>query len=121
MAEAFPDALWHAETLLFNGHGVAKYLLSRAVRDAEIKVVFTGEGADGILGGYPPFRRDLLLHNAEQQPPEDVEKLLAELEATDQVSRGLLTADGTLAPGLEGQSCERRIELDHSYPIAVAL
>jgi asparagine synthase (glutamine-hydrolysing) len=31
---------------MFNGHGVAKYLLSRAVRAAGIKVVFTGEGAD---------------------------------------------------------------------------
>ena len=104
LAEAFPDALWHAETLIVNGQGVAKYLLSRAVRDAKIKVVFTGEGADEILGGYPPFRRDLLLHNAEQQPPEDVEKLLAELEATNQVSRGLLTADGPLAQGLDAFS-----------------
>jgi asparagine synthase (glutamine-hydrolysing) len=101
LAEAFPDALWHAETLVFNGHGVAKYLLSRAVRDAGIKVVFTGEGADEILGGYPAFRRDLLLHNPEKQPPEDVEKLLAELNAANQTSRGLLTADGPLAPGLD--------------------
>lgn len=45
-----------------------------------------------------------MLHNAEQQPPEDVEKLLAELEATNQVSRGLLTADGMLAPGLDAFS-----------------
>jgi asparagine synthase (glutamine-hydrolysing) len=35
---------------MFNGHGVAKYLLSRAVRAAGIKVVFTGEGADEMLG-----------------------------------------------------------------------
>lgn len=83
LAEAFPDALWHAETLVFNGHGVAKYLLSRTVRDAGIKVVFTGEGADEILGGYAPFRRDVLLHNTEQQPQDDIEKLLAELDATN--------------------------------------
>jgi asparagine synthase (glutamine-hydrolysing) len=101
LAEAFSDALWHAETLVFNGHGVAKYLLSRAVRDARIKVVFTGEGADEILGGYPPFRRDMLLHNTEGQPPEEVERLLAELDATNQASRGLLTVDGVPAPGLD--------------------
>ncbi|MGH3886249.1 MAG: asparagine synthase (glutamine-hydrolyzing) [Pseudonocardiaceae bacterium] len=101
LAESFSDALWHAETLVFNGHGVAKYLLSRTVRDAGIKVVFTGEGADEILGGYPPFRRDLLLHNTEGQSPKDVEKLLAELDATNQASRGLLTADGLPAPGLD--------------------
>ncbi|MGH3934042.1 MAG: asparagine synthetase B family protein, partial [Pseudonocardiaceae bacterium] len=101
LAEAYPDALWHAETLVANGNGVAKYLLSRAVRDAGIKVVFTGEGADEILGGYPPFRRDMLLHNTERQRPEDVEKLLTELDAANQISRGLFVADGVPAPGLD--------------------
>ncbi len=101
LAEAYPDALWHAETLVANGNGVAKYLLSRAVRDVGIKVVFTGEGADEILGGYPPFRRDMLLHNTEGQRPEDVEKLLAELDASNPASRGLFTADGVPAPGLD--------------------
>ncbi len=60
IADAFKDAVWHAETQMFNGHGVAKYLLSRAVRSAGIKVVFTGEGADEMLGGYPYFRVDAL-------------------------------------------------------------
>jgi asparagine synthase (glutamine-hydrolysing) len=101
LAEAFADALWHAETLVLNGQGIAKYLLSRAVREAGIKVVFTGEGADEVLGGYSPFRRDLLLHNAENQPPQDVAKLLAELDAANQAARGLLTVDGASAPGLE--------------------
>src|SRR5918995_366020 len=58
IADAYPDAVWHCETQMFNGHGVAKYLLSRAVREAGIKVVFTGEGADEVLGGYPYFRAD---------------------------------------------------------------
>jgi asparagine synthase (glutamine-hydrolysing) len=58
IADAYADAVWHAETQMFNGHGVAKYLLSRAVRDAGIKVVFTGEGADEMLGGYPYYRVD---------------------------------------------------------------
>jgi asparagine synthase (glutamine-hydrolysing) len=40
-----------------------KYLLSRAVRDAGIKVVFTGEGADEMLGGYPYYRVDALNDN----------------------------------------------------------
>jgi asparagine synthase (glutamine-hydrolysing) len=101
LAGAFPEALWHAETLVFNAHGVAKYLLSRAVRDAGIKVVFTGEGADEILGGYPPFRRDLLLHDTENQPVKEVDRLLAELAATNASSRGLLIADGAPAPGLD--------------------
>ena len=60
IADAYADAVWHSETQMFNGHGVAKYLLSRAVRDAGIKVVFTGEGADEMLGGYPYYRVDAL-------------------------------------------------------------
>lgn len=60
IAESFKDAVWHSETQMFNGHGVAKYLLSRAVSAAGIKVVFTGEGSDEMLGGYPYFRVDAL-------------------------------------------------------------
>ncbi len=63
IADACGDAVWHSETQMFNGHGVAKYLLSRAVRDAGIKVVFTGEGADEMLGGYPYFRVDAVNDN----------------------------------------------------------
>ena len=101
LVDSFGTALWHAETLVFNGHGVAKFLLSKAVHDAGIKVVFTGEGADEILAGYPPFRRDLLLHNSEGQPPDELARMLAELATANQSSRGLLTADGQAAPGLD--------------------
>ena len=66
------DAVWHAETQMFNGHGVAKYLLSRAVRAAGIKVVFTGEGADEMLGGYAYFRVDALNDNATLSNAEKV-------------------------------------------------
>ncbi|MGH8188578.1 MAG: asparagine synthetase B family protein, partial [Steroidobacteraceae bacterium] len=99
LADAFPDALWHSETLALNGHGVAKFLLSRAVRDAGIKVVLTGEGADEMLAGYPPFRRDMILHNAANAAEK--ERLLGELTAANQSSRGLLSPSGESAPGLE--------------------
>jgi asparagine synthase (glutamine-hydrolysing) len=98
IADHFTDALWHAETLFFNGHGVSKYLLSRAVRDAGYKVVFTGEGSDEILGGYAHFRRDMLLHNAEGQDPAEVKRLLQELEDKNAVSRGLLLPSGASMP-----------------------
>ena len=58
---------------------MAKFLLSRAVRDAGIKVVFTGEGSDEMLAGYAPFRRDVLLYNSASQDPEIVAKPLAEM------------------------------------------
>src|SRR5262245_60766834 len=41
LADHFFDAIYQSETLCFNAHGVAKFLLSRAVRDAGYKVVMT--------------------------------------------------------------------------------
>lgn len=101
LAESYSDAVWHAETPFVNGHGVAKYLLSRAVRDAGIKVVFTGEGADEMLGGYPPFRRDVLLYNSERQDPDTVSRLLGELRAANQATPSLQTSEERLPPQLE--------------------
>jgi len=94
LADHFADAIWQTETLCFNAHGVAKYLLSRAVRDAGYKVVLTGEGSDEILAGYPPFRRDMLLYNTQGQDPEVVQQLLEQMWASNTVSRGFLQADG---------------------------
>ena len=68
-------------------------MLSRAVRDHGYKVVLTGEGADEMLAGYPPFRVDMLRHNSEGQEPEAVQQILEKLEASNQVSRGLLMPD----------------------------
>jgi asparagine synthase (glutamine-hydrolysing) len=98
LADNFADATAQTETFCLNAHGVAKYLLSRAVRDAGYKVVLTGEGSDEILGGYAHFRRDMLLYNSEGQDPAEIPALLAELEAANPVSRGLLLADGASAP-----------------------
>jgi asparagine synthase (glutamine-hydrolysing) len=98
LADHFGDAIAQAETLCFNAHGVAKYLLSRTVRDAGYKVVLTGEGSDEILGGYAFFRRDMLLYNREGQDPEVVAGLLDELERLNPVSRGLLLPDGEAGP-----------------------
>ncbi|MFZ0039293.1 MAG: asparagine synthase (glutamine-hydrolyzing) [Candidatus Acidiferrales bacterium] len=63
LADNFCDAICHSEILCVNAHGVAKYLLSRAVRDAGYKVVLTGEGSDEIMGGYLHFGRDMMLAN----------------------------------------------------------
>jgi asparagine synthase (glutamine-hydrolysing) len=98
LAEHFADAAWNAEALFINAHGVAKYVLSRAVRDAGYKVVLTGEGSDEILAGYPHFRRDMLLYDSAGQDPAVVRALLAELEQNNAVSRGMLLPDGDSAP-----------------------
>src|SRR5215471_9458021 len=98
LADHFASAILQAETLCFNAHGVAKYLLSRAVRDAGYKVVITGEGSDEILGGYAHFRRDMLLYNREGQDPAEIRELMKWLEEHNAVSRGLLLPDGEIGP-----------------------
>jgi asparagine synthase (glutamine-hydrolysing) len=90
LADNFADAVRACETPLINAHGVAKFMLSRAVRDHGYKVVLTGEGSDEMLAGYPPFRVDMLRHNTEGQDPDAVQQILADLEERNQVSRGIL-------------------------------
>ena len=107
LADAYSDAVWHAETPFMNGHGVAKFLLSRAVRDAGIKVVFTGEGSDEMLGGYAPFRRDVLLYNSARQDPATVSRLLAELRASNQAVPSLVATED--APIAELDTVRRRL------------
>ena len=98
LADNFADAIQQSETFCFNAHGVAKYLLSRAVRDAGYKVVITGEGSDEILGGYAHFRRDMVLYNRDGQDPSEAATLLDNLERLNPVSRGLLLPHGAAKP-----------------------
>ena len=98
LADNFAAAILQSESFCLNAHGVAKYLLSRAVRNAGYKVVLTGEGSDEILAGYPHFRRDMLLYNREGQDPAAVAKLMSDLEAANPVSRGMLMPYGDAKP-----------------------
>jgi asparagine synthase (glutamine-hydrolysing) len=95
LADNFEDAIAHAERPFANAHAIAKFLLSRAVRDDGIKVVLTGEGSDEIFAGYPFFRRDVLLHGGNGLDPGDRERLLAELDATNRVSSGGMMPQGS--------------------------
>jgi asparagine synthase (glutamine-hydrolysing) len=98
LADHFSEAILQSETFCINAHGVAKYLLSRAVRDAGYKVVITGEGSDEILGGYAHFRRDMLLYNQQGQSPAEIATLLDSLDKLNPVSRGLLLPHGASRP-----------------------
>jgi asparagine synthase (glutamine-hydrolysing) len=101
IADSFADALWHAEHPMANGNGTAKFLLSKAVQAAGIRVVFTGEGADEILAGYPWSRRDLLLFNSEDLDPTEARRLVTELDGANLASRGIHMPLGDPGPGLE--------------------
>jgi asparagine synthase (glutamine-hydrolysing) len=56
IAEAFPAVVAHAERPLLRTAPAPLFLLSRLVREAGIKVVLTGEGADEMFGGYDLFK-----------------------------------------------------------------
>jgi asparagine synthase (glutamine-hydrolysing) len=112
LADHFFDATAYAEALCFNAHGVAKYVLSDAVRKAGYKVVLTGEGSDEIFGGYPHFRRDMLLYDNGGQDPAEVKRLMAELERMNTVSRGLLLPDGQ---GVSTETITRRLGFTPSW------
>jgi asparagine synthase (glutamine-hydrolysing) len=60
IADAFVDAVWHAEVPAFRTSFVPMYLLSRHVRDQGIKTVLTGEGADEAFLGYSLFKEAML-------------------------------------------------------------
>jgi asparagine synthase (glutamine-hydrolysing) len=106
IADAYADAIWHSETQMFNGHGVAKYLLSRAVRDAGIKVVFTGEGADEMLGGYPYYRVDAINDDASLSAAER-QALLDKMLGDNPATRAFMMPTRVSNP--EMQAIERRL------------
>jgi asparagine synthase (glutamine-hydrolysing) len=56
IAAVFPEVVAHAERPLLRTAPAPLFLLSRLVREAGIKVVLTGEGADEMFAGYDLFR-----------------------------------------------------------------
>lgn len=102
LAHHFIDAIKHGESFFFNGHGIAKFLLSKAVREAGYKVVLTGEGADELFAGYAHFRIDHLFYD-DRLNKEERQKLLANLINSNLVSRGLLipSNDSYIIPSVQ--------------------
>jgi asparagine synthase (glutamine-hydrolysing) len=92
-ADDFVETVFHGERTIGNGNSVAKFRLSRAVRDAGVKVVLTGEGSDEVFAGYPHYRRDMFRALARDNPAR-AQELLDELEKNNTVSRGILMPDG---------------------------
>jgi asparagine synthase (glutamine-hydrolysing) len=56
IAEQFEKTIWHTEFPLLRTSPTPMFLLSKKVRERNIKVVITGEGADEILAGYNIFK-----------------------------------------------------------------
>ena len=56
IAEQFIKTIWHTEFPVLRTSPTPMYLLSKKVRESNIKVVITGEGADENLAGYNIFK-----------------------------------------------------------------
>lgn len=56
IADNFKGVVWHSEAPLLRTAPTPMSLLAKSVRDQNIKVVITGEGADELLGGYNIFK-----------------------------------------------------------------
>ena len=65
--DSFTSVVRHAERTFYNTLSVAKWQMSRRVREEGFKVVLTGEGSDELFGGYPFFKRDMFIHGGPDQ------------------------------------------------------
>ena len=99
MADALEDTVWHGEKPLFNANSAAKFLLSKAVRDAGIKVVFTGEGSDEMLAGYPTERRDNILLGGDHVSDAARRASIDSLIAANPLTKSLFFPAEPPAPG----------------------
>jgi len=68
ISESFPKVVWHSETPVTRTAPAPMYLLSRLVRENNIKVVITGEGADEMLAGYDIFKEAKIRRFWAKQP-----------------------------------------------------
>jgi asparagine synthase (glutamine-hydrolysing) len=68
ISDSFPRVIWHAETPVTRTAPAPMLILSRLVRDNNIKVVITGEGSDEILAGYDIFKEASIRRFWAEQP-----------------------------------------------------
>lgn len=76
VAENFPNVIWHSEVPLLRTSPSPMYSLSKKVRENNIKVVITGEGADELLAGYNIFKENKIRHFWAKDPKSRLRPLL---------------------------------------------
>lgn len=80
IAANFEKSIWHTEFPLLRTSPVPMFLLSQKVRERNIKVVITGEGADEVLAGYDIFKEAKIKRFWANQPNSKARpKLLSKL------------------------------------------
>jgi len=73
---SFPEVLWHCEKPILRTASVPLFLLSKLVRQSDLKVVLTGEGGDEVFGGYNIFLEDKVRRFWARQPDSEFRYLL---------------------------------------------
>lgn len=76
IGRVFPQVIRHTETPVLRTAPAPLFLLSKLVREAGIKVVLTGEGADEVFGGYDIFKEAKLRRFWSRLPESRVRPLL---------------------------------------------
>jgi len=76
IADIFPDVVWHSEIPLLRTSPAPMFSLSKRVRESNIKVVITGEGADEMLAGYDIFKEARIRHFWAKDPSSKLRPLL---------------------------------------------
>ena len=76
IANKFKDVVWHSEAPLLRTAPTPMSLLAKNVREHNIKVVITGEGADELLGGYNIFKETKIRHFWAKDPQSKLRPLL---------------------------------------------
>lgn len=76
IAKVFPAVVWHSEIPLTRTAPAPMLLLSRLVRNNNIKVVITGEGADEMLAGYDIFKEAKIRRFWASRPDSAIRPLL---------------------------------------------
>jgi asparagine synthase (glutamine-hydrolysing) len=80
IADQFENTIWHAEFPVLRTSPTPMFLLSKKVRESNIKVVITGEGADEMLAGYNIFKEAKIRRFWAKEPDSSYRpKLLSKL------------------------------------------
>jgi len=74
--DALAQAVWHCEMPMLRTSPVPLFLLSGLVRDAGMRTVLTGEGADELLAGYTIFKEDQIRRFWARQPESQIRPAL---------------------------------------------
>ena len=80
LSDSFLETIYHCERPIFRTAPIPMYHLSNKVRDTDIKVVLTGEGADEILYGYDSFKELKILEQwSKGSPAEEIDAAISHL------------------------------------------